>query len=82
VLGIPSIAFCWIVWSIMGQASGAYVGPLCWAVMFLSGAAAVLQQRAVALKERERSEARNARAVPPLAERLALVREWRRSGAA
>ena len=83
VLGVPSIAFCWIVWSIMGQASGAYVGPLCWAVMFLTGAAAVLQQRGVAQRERDRAEAAHTRAreVPALAERLALVREWRRSGA-
>ena len=43
-LGIPSIAFCWLVWAIMGQASGAYVGPTCWAVMFLAGAAAKLNQ--------------------------------------
>jgi hypothetical protein len=45
VLGTPSPAFCWIAWAILGQASGAYVGPKCWAVMFLAAAAAVLQQR-------------------------------------
>jgi len=45
VLGVPSPAFCWMVWAILGQASGAYVGPTCWAVMFLAGAAAVLNQR-------------------------------------
>jgi hypothetical protein len=45
VLGVPSIAFCWTVWAILGQASGAYVGPTCWAVLFLAGAAAVLNQR-------------------------------------
>jgi hypothetical protein len=44
-IGVPSPAFCWIVWAIMGQASGAYVGPTCWAVLFLAGAAAVLHQR-------------------------------------
>lgn len=44
-LGIPSPAFCWMAWAIMGQASGAYVGPTCWAVLFLTGAAAVLHQR-------------------------------------
>ena len=27
VLGVPSAAFCWMVWAILGQASGAYVGP-------------------------------------------------------
>jgi hypothetical protein len=45
VLGVPSFAFCWMVWAILGQASGAYVGPTCWAVLFLAGAAAVLHQR-------------------------------------
>jgi hypothetical protein len=44
-LGVPSPAFCWLVWAILGQASGAYVGPTCWAVFFLAGAAAVLHQR-------------------------------------
>jgi hypothetical protein len=44
-LGVPSTAFCWLVWAILGQASGAYVGPTCWAVLFLAGAAAVLHQR-------------------------------------
>jgi hypothetical protein len=44
VLGVPSVAFCWTVWAILGQASGAYVGPTCWAVLFLSGAAAILHQ--------------------------------------
>jgi hypothetical protein len=45
VLGVPSPAFCWMVWAILGQASGAYVGPTCWAVMFLAGGAAILHQR-------------------------------------
>jgi len=59
VLGVPSPAFCWMAWAILGQASGAYVGPTCWAVMFLAGAAAVLH---------ERPEAQNlarARTAPP-----------------
>ena len=45
VLGVPSVTFCWTVWTILGQASGAYVGPTCWAVLFLSAAAAILHQR-------------------------------------
>lgn len=45
VLGVPSPTFCWAVWAILGQASGAYVGPTCWAVLFLAAAAAVLNQR-------------------------------------
>jgi hypothetical protein len=51
VLGVPSFAFCWMVWAILGQASGAYVGPTCWAVVFLAGAAAVLHQRAEPQKD-------------------------------
>ena len=45
ILGVPSVAFCWVTWAILGQASGAYVGPTCWAVLFLAGAAAILHQR-------------------------------------
>jgi hypothetical protein len=45
VLGVPSAAFCWGTWAILGQASGAYVGPTCWAVLFLACAAAILHQR-------------------------------------
>jgi hypothetical protein len=45
VLGVPSFAFCWMVWAMLGQAAGAYVGPSCWAVLFLAGAAAVFNQR-------------------------------------
>jgi len=55
VLGVPSPAFCWMVWAILGQASGAYVGPTCWAVMLLAGAAAVLHERAEPVKERRRA---------------------------
>jgi hypothetical protein len=44
-IGVPSPTFAWAVWAIMGQASGAYVGPTCWAVLFLAGAAALLHQR-------------------------------------
>jgi len=51
-LGVPSAAFCWVVWAILGQASGAYVGPTCWAVLFLTGAAAILHQRSEAEKVR------------------------------
>src|SRR4029077_16413979 len=55
VLGVPSPAFCWMVWAILGQASGAYVGPTCWAVLFLAGAAAVLHQRPEHAGERPRT---------------------------
>jgi hypothetical protein len=55
VLGVPSPAFCWMVWAILGQASGAYVGPTCWAVLFLAAAAAVLHQRPEPAGERRRA---------------------------
>jgi hypothetical protein len=52
VLGVPSPAFCWVVWAILGQASGAYVGPLAWSVLYLAGAASVLHLRAAPYAER------------------------------
>jgi len=39
-LGAPSIVFCWIVWATLGQASGAYVSPKTWTVLFLAAALA------------------------------------------
>jgi hypothetical protein len=53
VLCVPSPAFCWVVWAILGQSSGAYVGPTCWAVLFLA-AAAVVQQRPAEVDEAPR----------------------------
>lgn len=44
-LGVPGLWFCWFVWAILGQASGAYVGPKTWAVLFLAAAASILAQR-------------------------------------
>jgi hypothetical protein len=66
VLGVPSPAFCWVAWAILGQASGAYVGPTCWAVMFLAAAGAVLHQR------RETTEGASASTPAPYA--AAVVR--------
>jgi hypothetical protein len=45
-IGVSNAAFCWLVWAILGQASGAYVGPLAWAVLYLAGAAALAHQQA------------------------------------
>ncbi len=45
VLGAPSIAFCWGVWIVFGQASGGYVDPRTWIVLFLACAASVLHER-------------------------------------
>jgi hypothetical protein len=44
-LQVPSLAFCWSVWIILGQASGAYVGPRTWTVLFLSAVAAIIYRR-------------------------------------
>ena len=77
VLGVPSPAFCWLGWAILGQASGAYVGPTCWAVLFLLGAAASLHQQG----HRERAPAKGGAAwVSPIigmrtAARLQLLRQ-------
>lgn len=41
VLGPGDVAFAWLAWATLGQASGAYVGPKTWVVLFLSLALAV-----------------------------------------
>ncbi len=46
VVGVPSALFCWLVWAIMGQASGAYVAPKTWTVLFLAAACSALHRRA------------------------------------
>jgi hypothetical protein len=46
LLGAPSLLFCWAMWTILGQAAGAYVGPRTWAVLLLAAAGAVLAERA------------------------------------
>src|SRR4029077_906237 len=51
-IGVPSPAFCWMVWAILGQASGAYVAPTCWALLFPAAAAAVLHERPEPQSER------------------------------
>jgi hypothetical protein len=45
LIGVPSALFCWMVWALMGQASGAYVGPKTWMILLVAGAAAVLVRR-------------------------------------
>lgn len=44
-LGAPSALFCWGVWIVFGQASGGYVDPRTWIVLFLACAASVLHER-------------------------------------
>lgn len=45
LLGVPSLLFCWAVWAVLGQASGAYVGPKTWAVFMLAAGLSVLMRR-------------------------------------
>lgn len=60
-IDIPSPAFCLVAWAILGQASGAYVGPLTWAVLYLTGAAAYAFRRA----EETQAQSRRRTAMPP-----------------
>ena len=46
-LGVSSIAFCWAIWVILGQASGSYVGPKTWAVLMIAAAASVIHARSI-----------------------------------
>jgi hypothetical protein len=45
MLGVPSVLFCLAVWAILGQASGAYVGPKTWAVLLIAAAASIVESR-------------------------------------
>lgn len=45
LLGVPSLLFCWSVWAVLGQASGAYVGPKTWTVFLLAAGLSVLVRR-------------------------------------
>ena len=49
LLGVPSILFCWAVWIVFGQASGAYVGPKTWTVFLLAAGLSILLRREAAL---------------------------------
>lgn len=44
-LAAPSLLFCWSVWVVIGQSSGAYVSPKTWTVLYLACAISLLQQR-------------------------------------
>lgn len=41
-IGVPSALFCFMVWAVLGQASGAYVGPKTWAVLYIAAGTATL----------------------------------------
>ena len=45
ILGVPSVLYCWTCWAILGQASGAYVGPKTWAVLFTAAAVSIIATR-------------------------------------
>lgn len=42
-LGTHNVMLCWIIWSVFGQASGAYVSPKPWAVLMLACAITALR---------------------------------------
>jgi hypothetical protein len=55
MLGVSSVLYCWIVWAILGQASGSYVGPKTWSVLLMAAAVSVLaRQSAPAATARRR----------------------------
>lgn len=74
VLGAPSVLFCWSVWMIFGQASGAYVSPKTWIVLYLACGIAILHQRATSARPSVRRPYHAAVPIPPPSDL-----EWRRS---
>jgi TRAP-type mannitol/chloroaromatic compound transport system permease small subunit len=44
-LGVPSVLYCWVVWVILGQASGSYVGPRTWSVLLIAAATSILSAK-------------------------------------
>jgi hypothetical protein len=72
MLGAASILYCWAVWTILGQASGSYVGPKTWAVFLIGAATTIL----VARSDLGKVPVAAARAGPllqPLRPRLRLI---------
>lgn len=45
MLGAISILYCWAIWTVLGQASGSYVGPKTWAVFLIGAATTILVAR-------------------------------------
>ncbi|MBS0522798.1 MAG: hypothetical protein JSS04_04100 [Proteobacteria bacterium] len=45
MLGAVSILYCWAVWTVLGQASGSYVGPKTWTVLLIGAATTILVAR-------------------------------------
>jgi hypothetical protein len=64
-LGVPGLWFCWLVWAILGQASGAYVGPKTWSVFLLAAAASILAQRKREVAEIDEEASETEEFAPP-----------------
>jgi hypothetical protein len=57
MLGAVSIVYCWAVWTVLGQASGSYVGPKTWAVLLISAATSILVARSTEQRDTSLVEA-------------------------
>ena len=66
VIGTTSLLYCWSIWIILGQASGAYVGPKTWAVLFMAAAASIICLRRE-LPERQTTQAQYPARLRPFA---------------
>jgi len=66
LLGVPSVLYCWVVWIILGQASGSYVGPKTWSVMLMAAAASILATSAPVPRAAKRPPAPALRQEPRL----------------
>jgi hypothetical protein len=72
MLGAASLLYCWAVWTVLGQASGSYVGPKTWAVLLIAAATTILVTRST--EQRDRNTAAPAEpALQRLRPRLRLV---------
>jgi hypothetical protein len=74
VLDVPSVLFCWAVWIVLGQASGAYVSPKTWTVLFLAAAASALRQRSLSVPAMAEDPELYEAYAPPGGEALGEVR--------
>lgn len=53
-IGVPSVLFCWAVWTVFGQAAGGYVDPRTWTVLALAAAISVVYEREAAAEASRR----------------------------
>jgi hypothetical protein len=73
-MGVPSVAFCWAVWAVFGQAAGSYVGPRTWAVLVLAGVIALIHEREALARHRTSNVRVNALTLAPFAHVAAPAR--------